>query len=266
MPDELTVSAKRLGWLHQPSFCPRCFHIQKGLNWKRPYAIPMPIYTKLDRAQKQYISTYIDVHGHAPDWMSAVGSVVGHIHPPSYTKFFHISAAHNVKVRGNADLILELANGHLAIVDLKTANPNCENDHLAPTYLVQQNAYALAAEFQDMGTVDSVSLLYMTAMTDDVDAMAPVEGQQAGMVVPFEATHYQLDLNPDLVENLCGRYRELCEAVKMPEPLEGCKECALTEGIADIYQRTQVPMGVAAMDDSQRAALREKYCQLGLRR
>ncbi|MEX1015306.1 MAG: PD-(D/E)XK nuclease family protein [Phycisphaeraceae bacterium] len=267
MDDILTISAKKLGWLAQPDFCERCFYMKSHLNWKQPWAMAMPIYMTLDKLQKKFITDVIDATGKAPPWMSELGDVVGHIEPPNYRQFFYINSDHGVRVWGNADLIPVMADGSLAIVDLKTAKPKGNLDHLASTYLVQQNAYALAAEYQNLGKVKHLALLYMTAMADGEVSTAPAEGQAGNMVVPFAATLHRLEFKPDLVDDLCGRFRELSERTEMPDAREGCKDCQLTEQIHLAYaasKDTAVPLAVAHRDHISQRELYARH--LGLAR
>lgn len=238
MEEEIIITpAKRLGWLNQPDFCEGCFYVQKLIGFSKPWPIPMPIYTALDRIQKHIVQQTLDKTGGPPTWLHQVGDVVGYIEPPHYSKFsFDTDVGATVRVRGQADLILKLANGNLAIVDLKTSK-SAGRDALLPTYHVQQNAYARAAEAQGLGTVESVSLLYLGI--DSVGSIeASISDQAMDAIAVFDATYFPLELDPTCIEPLCERYKELYLAKSLPKSRDGCKECEKIEYLLDALRGT----------------------------
>jgi len=242
MSEQLITSAKRLGWLAQPDFCPRCFHIKKQLKWKAPWAIPMPIYGRLDKLQKRLVQEFIDRFGIGAGWLSSIGEVVGYIDPPHWSKFWYDDPASGVRVRGQADLILRLSNGELFILDLKTSNSIPAEDPLMPTYIVQQSVYAMAAEQRGLGKVAGAGLAYMRTLDQSLDDMLPSPDSGLEMQVGFSVEIHHLPHEPELVRELCQRYRELYELEVPPERREGCKECALVDqfpkAIADTHLAT----------------------------
>ena len=259
MQEPWTTPAKRLGWLNQPDFCPRCFYLQKLIGFKKPWPIPMPIYTALDRIQKQIVETAIHETGAPPPWLTEVGPISGYIDPPHHSKFFFDTKA-GVRVRGQADLILTRPDGTLAIVDLKTSR-SAGRDALLPTYHVQQNAYALAAEAQGLGKVASISLLYL-GIEPEASLYTSIGGNAGDAVAIFKAVHHQLELDPSCIEPLCERYRELMEANHPPDPAEGCKECCKFEYIFTALSEPKMSLATNSVTPTRE--LFAKY--LGMRR
>ena len=160
-----TIAAKKLGNLNAPDFCARCHQLRVQLRWKVPFDVFPGVFSLLDIAEKRWVTAYLDEHGCLPDCLSELGDVVGYINCPKFTKFFFNSTEHDVRVHGEADLILVRRDGKLVIVDLKTALAN-PNDPLRPKYEVQACAYARAAEAQGMGKVAALALVYLAPSFD----------------------------------------------------------------------------------------------------
>ena len=232
MQDPWTTPAKRLGWLNQPDFCPRCFYLQKLIGFKKPWSIGMPIYGALDRVQKRFVEQTLDRTGKLPDWLAEVGDIGGYVKPPHHSKFFYIDEATGLKVRGEADLILKRSDGKIAIVDLKTSR-SFGRDMLLPTYEVQQNAYAVAAAAQGLGEVASLHLAYL-AIDEEQSLTASLSGSGPGeMLASFDPQIYPLGLDSSILPPLCQRHVDLCQMTTMPEPIEGCKNCELILTMAE---------------------------------
>lgn len=250
MSDKLITSAKRLGWLNMPDFCPRCFYLLKSLNWKKPWSLPMPVYMALDSIQKRYIHRIIDETNAPPSWLHDPGEINGYIEPPHWNNFFYESDS-GVRVRGQADLILKRPNGNICIVDLKTSGSDPTRDMLMPTYVVQQNVYAMAAEQMGIGKVDSISLLYM-AIQKDKSVAADIDPGVGGNIAYFKARRHELPRKNALVEFLCLKYRDLCALKEMPSPHSDCKECEMIRQLAELFAFATTK-GTAVANDSNPA-------------
>ena len=86
MTDRLRISAKKLGRLAQPTFCPRCFWILTHMTCDTPYSVFPRIFTDLDVYTKRLVHGWFDDEGKAPPWLKALAELTGYIEPrlPAY--------------------------------------------------------------------------------------------------------------------------------------------------------------------------------------
>lgn len=231
----LVTTAKRLGWLAQPDFCSRCFWLQEKIGFKKPWAIAMPLYSSMDRIQKRVVEQTLENTGKVPAWLEEVGDIVSCMKPPHHSNFFYVDDVTGLKVRGEADLILKRKDGQLAIVDLKTSR-SCGRDMLLPTYEVQQNAYALAAEAQGLGDVVSLHLAYMAIDSDASIADSVAAVGSCDLTAGFTPQLYPLKLDSSILSPLCQRHVELCGLDQMPEAHATCRQCDMILNMANAAQ------------------------------
>jgi hypothetical protein len=125
MPEPITISAKNLGGVAMPGFCPRCFWIQMHAEGI-PYQIFPGIFSSIDAYGKRLVHGWFDRHQSAPPWLTGLGKVKGYRHPPHYTKFSILDEQSNVVLRGTPDGILVTQDDSHLIVDYKTA-PCCNS-------------------------------------------------------------------------------------------------------------------------------------------
>ena len=65
----LGISARTLGELKLPYFCPRCFWIALKCKEEFPFQIPLPgIFSTIDAYSKHLIHNYFEAHNSLPDW------------------------------------------------------------------------------------------------------------------------------------------------------------------------------------------------------
>jgi hypothetical protein len=87
MSERIRISAKNLGELALPRFCPRCFWIKLKLNNKLPFQIFPGIFSSIDIYTKNIIHSWFDRHHSSPPWLSDLGELTGYINPPHYSKY-----------------------------------------------------------------------------------------------------------------------------------------------------------------------------------
>ena len=87
MSERIRISAKNLGELALPSFCPRCFWLKLRLNNKLPFQIFPGIFSSIDAYTKNIIHAWFDRHQCSPPWLAELGELTGYVNPPSSSRF-----------------------------------------------------------------------------------------------------------------------------------------------------------------------------------
>ena len=130
------------------------------------------------------------------------------------------------------------------------------------TYVVQNTCYSMAAEARKLGTVGDVALVYMTAQPKSLPDLKPPPSSDFQMVIPFKSTVYIQQRDSDLVNRLCGRFRELHDMTESPAGRSGCKDCealdkameALTSGYTRATAAPQKPSTIGFTAEDYRRA------------
>jgi hypothetical protein len=233
MAEPIIISAKNLGALALPGFCPRCFWVQmhaEGL----PYQIFPGIFSSIDSYSKKLVHGWFDRHHAAPPWLAPLGEVEGYVNPPHYSKFSILDPAADVVLRGTPDGIMVLRDGSYVIVDYKTAKFTMNQDELFPMYEVQLNAYAMIGEQKGIFPVSGLALIYTEPVTDDDTAKKDCFQNESGFLLEFTAHIRRVDLSPQTIPPLLAMVRELCDLSKPPRSTAGCKNCELLLGLIDL--------------------------------
>ena len=233
MPEPITISAKNLGAVALPGFCPRCFWITmhaKGL----PYQIFPGIFSSIDAYGKRLVHGWFDRHQNAPPWLRPLGNVTGYRNPPHYSKFSILDPQTNVILRGTPDGILVMGDGSYLIVDYKTAKFTAHQDALFPMYDIQLNAYAFIGRERDVHPVSGLALVYTEPVTEDPAASRDSNHTDSGFLMEFSAHVRPVDLAPDKIPPLLAKVREICDLKRPPKGKKGCKDCALLQGLLDL--------------------------------
>jgi hypothetical protein len=218
------ISAKDLGQLAMPEFCPRCFWLDR--HYDLPFGGPFPgIFSSLDSYSKKVVHASFDRHGTPPSWLAPLGSFTSYIPPPAPQKFFIDDDATGIRLTGTPDGILVRADGRKVIVDYKTAKHTEAQDELRPIYEVQLNGYARIAEARGLGPVDRLALVYTEPITDGPPGLFESARTEEGFVMGFRATLEDVPLDPDLLPPLMRRAREIYDAPRPPRRSPGCEDC-----------------------------------------
>ncbi|MGO8818727.1 MAG: PD-(D/E)XK nuclease family protein [Terriglobia bacterium] len=233
MSEPITISAKNLGGVAMPGFCPRCFWIQMHADGI-PYQIFPGIFSSIDSYGKRLVHGWFDRHHSAPPWLAGLGNIVGYINPPHYTKFSIHDRESNVILRGTPDGILVRQDGSHLIVDYKTARFTEHQDELFPMYEVQLNAYAVIGEQRGVAPVSGLALIYTEPATDDERARKDSNQTESGFIMEFSSHLRFVDLATDKVPLLLARVRDIYGKEHPPDSTDGCKNCALLQALVKL--------------------------------
>ena len=223
--EQLRISAKILGELAQPWFCPRCFWLKMKTGNKLPFQIFPGIFSSIDAYTKRVVHGWFDDLAEAPLWLRDIGNIVGYIDPPHWSRFQMRIEKHDILLTGAADGILKLADGTIAIIDYKTAKYTEYQEKLLPMYTTQLNGYALIAEQLKMGRVSKLALVYTEPVTDSETARSNVVRTDDGFRMPLAVYIHDVDLEPGRLEPLFRRARVLYDLPEIPGGRQNCSDC-----------------------------------------
>ena len=117
MDEQIRISAKTLGELALPEFCPRCFWIKLRVNHKLPYQIFPGIFSSIDSYTKRIVHGWFDEHRAPPPWLADLGQLAGYRQPPHWSKFQVLDKMTNILLTGSPDGVLVCVDGSFIIVD-----------------------------------------------------------------------------------------------------------------------------------------------------
>jgi hypothetical protein len=231
----IQISAKTLGELATPDFCPRCFWIK--LNGKLPYQIFPGIFSSIDSYSKKITWNYYEKFGRLPDWFDEFGDFEKPVKAPGRSKFFIIDKATNIKLTGILDEIVQKKDGSYFIIDYKTAKFTGKQDELLPMYEVQLNVYALIAEHCGLKPVSGLGLFYYEPQTDittdDLESVLLDEGFN----MPFKAYLLEIELNPEkMILSLLVKARKIADMKTAPKGNDDCKDCEKLNDILELLK------------------------------
>jgi len=234
MSEQVRVSAKTLGELALPGFCPRCFWIKLRLNNRLPFQIFPGIFSSIDAYTKNIIHAFFDLYGRFPTWLNSLGELSGYRKPPHYSKFNILDTESNVLLTGSPDGVFVRADGSHLIVDYKTAKYTGRQDGLMPMYEVQLNAYAAIGERQGLSPVSGLALIYMEPVTHAEAVIDTVNHRDDGFAMGFTAHIQRVDLSPDTIPPLLAKVRDIYEMTDPPEKHTSCGDCQIMEKLVEV--------------------------------
>jgi PD-(D/E)XK nuclease superfamily len=224
MAEPARISAKTLGELAMPDFCPRCFWIKQRAK-NLPYRIFPGIFSSIDSYGKKIVQGWFDRHGAPPAWLAGLGDIRGYVPPPHHSKFQTRDAETGILLTGTPDGILVLADESRIIVDYKTAKFTEFQDELFPMYEAQLNAYAHIGERTWTQPVAALALVYTEPVTDDATANDDSNMADGGFQMPFSARILRVERKPELVPELLRRARAILDLTGPPSGRTGCEDC-----------------------------------------
>jgi hypothetical protein len=236
MSEPITISAKTLGALAMPGFCPRCFWITEHAEGI-PYQIFPGIFSSIDAYGKRVVRGWFDRRQSAPPWLSPLGNIKRYLNPPHYTQFCILDRESRITLRGTPDGILVMEDGSHVIVDYKTARFTPHQDELFPMYEVQLNAYAVIGEQKGIAPVSGLALVYTEPVTDNATAEKDANQTPSGFLMEFSAHIRRVDLAPATIPPLLAKVREIYDRKRPPKRREGCQDCALLQSLIDVAGR-----------------------------
>jgi hypothetical protein len=232
--ESVRISAKNLGELALPNFCPRCFWIKLRCSHKLPFQIFPGIFSSIDSYTKKITNMHYEQHERVPDWFRGFGSLEKPMKVPHFTKFFVIEPKTNIFLTGVPDEILCKSDGSYFIIDYKTSKFTGTQDKLLPMYEVQLNTYAYIGERVGFKPVTGLGIIYYEPQTgisaDQVDSFI----LDNGFSMNFSGKLLPIELKPDNIPVLLKRVREISELSEAPHGVEGCKDCGLLDTLLSI--------------------------------
>ena len=229
---QITISAKDLGVLALPSFCPRCFWIKRHCQNKLPFQIFPGIFSSIDSYTKKVTNVHFDRYSKLPSWLEELAEMGKPVKVPHYSKFSVLDEESDVVLRGAPDEILQKDDGSHIIVDYKTAKFTKAQDSLLPLYQVQLNAYAYIGERQGFDPVSGLALVYMEPQTDLTEDQLDDLVKQEGFLMAFDGHVLEVGLEADkIIPPLLKEVRRIHDLESPPSGNQGCRDCQLLEGL-----------------------------------
>jgi CRISPR/Cas system-associated exonuclease Cas4 (RecB family) len=231
LPDPLRISAKNLGDLAVPGYCPRCFWVKLHAE-RLPYQIFPGIFSSIDSYTKKVIHHLMDAHGQVPAWLGELGGVDGYIDSADlhHSRFRYFHPESGVLLTGTPDDVFTTAGGGHVVVDYKTARYTPAQGAMLPVYRTQLNGYAYIGE-QSGWRVERLALVYFEPVSDDEAAREAVNHRADGFALGFSARLVPVDLDTAAIPDLLATARRIHDLPAPPEAIRGCKECAALEGL-----------------------------------
>ena len=224
--NQVRISAKNLGQLALPDYCPRCFYIKLKLNNKLPWQIFPGIFSTIDSFSKKITWEHFKKYKKVPAWFDPFGKFNGLLPVPHWSKFSIVDGQTGIILTGVPDDIFIMADGRYFIVDYKTAKYTDNQDKLLGMYRVQLNGYALIFEKLGMGTVGGLGLVYYEPQGDAPTVSFGTVVRQDGFVMPLKAQLKKIELDPEgVVRPLLVEVRGLVDSGVVPVGKVGCEDC-----------------------------------------
>jgi hypothetical protein len=229
---QIRISAKNLGAVAMPSFCPRCFWITSHAE-KQPFQIFPGIFSSIDSYSKKITSIYFGNHKKLVKWFTRMGLSGTPVKVPHFSEFNVLDTKTDILLTGVPDEIILLTDGSYAILDYKTAKFTGTQDGLMPMYEVQLNAYAYIGERTIFKPVSRLVLIYYEPVTDIADGDIDELVYGNGFRMAFSGKPLEIPINTKKIPALLRTVRKIHDLRKPPKGLEDCEDCqALDELIA----------------------------------
>jgi PD-(D/E)XK nuclease superfamily len=238
MKQQIQISAKNLGALALPDFCPRCFWIRMQCRDGLPFLNFPGIFSSIDSYSKKITAAYFDLHGRSPRWFDGFGELGQPIAVPGWRKFQLVDQETNIVLTGVPDEILRHNKRGLWIGDYKTARYTNNQDALAPMYEIQLNCYALIATEIGMGPVYGLGLLYYEPVTEIKAADSASLIGEASFFLEFSPKLRRVNLDTTRIPQLLRKVRDICDAEECPTGKPGCRDCTRLKLLASTVIRT----------------------------
>ncbi len=228
--EPIRISAKNLGQLALPDYCPRCFWLKLKLQFKLPWQIFPGIFSTIDSYSKKITWQYYDKHKKLPDWFAPFGEFTGLVPVPGWSKFCILDKQLNINLTGVPDDIFIMADGRYFIIDYKTAKYTDNQDKLLGMYRVQLNGYAYIFEKLGKGKIGGLGLCYYEPQGDAPIVTFETVVLEDGFVMPFKAHLKKIELDAGgVVRPLLAEVRRYGEMETAPVGRQGCRDCEILE-------------------------------------
>jgi CRISPR/Cas system-associated exonuclease Cas4 (RecB family) len=233
---QIKISAKNLGALALPGFCPRCFWITLHCP-KLPFQIFPGIFSSIDSYTKKVTNLHFELHNRLPSWLKGLSVQARPVKVPHHSKFKVLHEETDIVLNGMPDEILQKEDGSFLILDYKTAKYTKAQDSLLPLYQVQLNAYAYIGKRNGFDPIAGLALVYMEPQTDiAIDDLSSVI-QEDGFLMEFGGHILEININDEeSIPPLLREVRRICDQPVPPEGNDGCKDCMLLEELLNIIR------------------------------
>lgn len=226
MANAIRISAKNLGQVALPGFCPRCFWLRLRLGFNLPFQMFPGIFSSIDSYTKRVIHGWFDQHGSPPPWLESLGDLIGYQEPPHHSRFSILDPETNILLTGDPDGVFIRPDQSRLIVDYKTAKYTPTQDGLYPVYEAQLNGYALIGEQSHLvSPVSGLALIYAEPVTDQASASMQCNHGDMGFAMGFSVKVVDVPLNVSILRPLLARTREIYELKTIPPGRDACKDC-----------------------------------------
>jgi len=232
--DIVTISAKNLGQLALPDYCPRCFWLKLKMGFNLPFQIFPGIFSTIDSYSKKITWSYYEKYKKVPPWFSEFGEFTGLVPPIHHRNFSVIDSKTGIKLTGVPDEIFKMKDGRFFIIDYKTAKFTNTQDSLLPMYVVQLNSYAYIFEKIGMGEIGGLGLVYYEPQGNAPTVSFDTVLLEDGFDIPFRAHLKKIKLDSKkVVLPLLKVVRKYAEMEKVPKGRRGCEDCEVVERMID---------------------------------
>ncbi|HWD93697.1 MAG TPA: PD-(D/E)XK nuclease family protein [Verrucomicrobiae bacterium] len=235
---QIQISAKNLGALALPDFCPKCFWIRMQCRDKLPFQIFPGIFSSIDSYSKKITAAHFDLHGRSPRWFDGFGELGRPIAVPGWRAFQVVDQDTNIVLTGVPDEILRHTKRGLWIGDYKTARYTGNQDALTPMYEIQLNCYAFIAAEIGLGSVYGLGLLYYEPVTEINAADSSSLIGEDSFFLEFSPKLKSVKLDTSRIPPLLQQVRDICDARECPAGKPGCIDCTKLELLANTVNRT----------------------------
>ena len=224
MSTVIQISAKTLGQIALPGFCPRCFWLTIKAK-KLPFQIFPGIFSSIDSYSKRVVHGWFDREGCPPAWLRDLGEIKGYKNPPHHSNFRIVDPETSIRLTGVPDGIFVMGDGSYVIVDYKTAKCTNAHDELFPLYEAQLNVYGYIGERCQLSPVSKLALIYTEPVTDGEEALLRSNLTPVGFQMGFSAHICPVEIKPDVVPQLLRVARAILDHDLPPARTEGCSNC-----------------------------------------
>lgn len=231
--EQIRISAKNLGELTLPTFCPRCFWIKRHAA-RLPFQIFPGIFSSIDSYSKKITTVHFERYQKLVQWFIELGLSGEPVKVPHHTKYKVLDTTTEVLLTGVPDEIIRLSDGAYSILDYKTAKFTGTQDELLPMYEIQLNAYAYIGERLEFNPVKHLFLVYYEPVTEvtpeQIDAL--VLGN--GFRLVFSEKTLPISVKTDVIPPLLEKVREIYDLPQAPNGKDGCKDCQAIDSIVEM--------------------------------
>ena len=225
---DIRISAKDLGVLAMPDFCPRCFWIKKKAK-KLPWQIFPGIFSSIDAYTKKTVHEYFDINKKAPPWLPELTEAKRYLKALHWTKFQRTDPVTGITLSGMIDDMFEFDDMSRMIGDYKTAKYTKNADKLLPIYDIQLNGYAWIEEGFGSVVRPELPLYYCEPITEpDIKRL-----EETGFNMGFSVKSVVVKKNTDIIPELLQRVHDILSD-KIPEGKEDCKDCVSLNNIVEL--------------------------------